>query len=282
MYTGAMSMLSITGRNSIGAPAKRYRGRLVAVLVLLAAAVPSTLLGEPSGSSSSGSFESFPLVKAVNLQANIQLGGASVKMPVVVAAGKEFTIRWKSVGHGCISNWDEELLPASGSAVGTVSKSRAFVITCYGRGAAQTATLPVTVGAADLSIGTFSVVGLKPAKGKKNAYLTGSEGEDEHAPFVLKASVKNLGKLPVGKSFLVEYQESEDGKSGWVSIAEQTVDGMDSGSTLALDELPRIGNPNGDTSYYRVCADTEEKIEETKESNNCSKVLGPYSFVQAE
>lgn len=276
-----------SGCNAASAPTRRYHPRLVVGFIFLAAAVPGVLLGAPSENAPSedvspASFESFPVVKAVNLKATIQIAGAPVKSPVVIAAEKEFTIVWKSAGNGCISNWDEELLPASGSAVGAVSKSRALVITCYGRGAAQTATLQVNVGVADLSIGAFSVTGLKAAKGKKGFYLTGSGGEDDHAPFILKATVKNLGKLPVGKSFKVEYLESTDGLDSFVSIVERTVDNIGSGSTLALEEIPRLGNPNGDKSYYKVCVDAEEEVEESKEDNNCSKVLGPYSFVQAQ
>lgn len=274
-----MRISLISGCNTTSTANKLHHWRLVAGFIFLAATVPGVLLGAPS---ESAPFESLPVVKAVNLKAAIQLGGASIKSPVVIAAEKEFTIVWKSVGHGCISNWDEELLPASGSAVGSVSKSRAFVITCYGRGAAQTATIQVTVGAADLSIGAFSAVGLKAAKGKKGLYLTGSGGEDDHAPFVLKATVKNLGKLQTGGPFTVDYLESTDGLDSWVSIAERTVDRIGGGSTLAHEEIPRLGNPNGDKSYYKVCADTEEKVDEAKEDNNCSKVLGPYSFVQVQ
>lgn len=278
-----MSIAPMSGCSAASTPTRRHHW-LVTGFIFFVAAVPGVLLGATteSASSESASFELFPVVKAVNLKAAIQIAGAPSKSPVVLAAEKEFTIVWKSAGNGCISNWDEELLPASGSAVGTVSKSRAFVITCYGRGAAQTATLQVNIATADLSIGAFSATGLKAAKGKKGFYLTGSGGEDEHTPFILRATIKNLGKLPVREPFKVKYLESTDELDSFVSIAETTVYNIGSGSTLALEDLPRLGNANGDKSYYKVCVDAEEEVEEAKENNNCSKVLGPYSFVQVQ
>ena len=49
--------------------------------------------------------------------------------------------------------------------------------------------------------------------------------------------------------------------------------------TITLDPLLRQGNAGVGARYYQVCLDTENKVSEAKEDNNCSRVLGPYSFV---
>ena len=217
-----------------------------------------------------------PTVKSVGLKIAVQINGKQVKLPATVAEDGDFTIIWTTVPNtatGCISNWSSATLPPSGSSVGSIKKSRSFVITCYGRGAAQSATMQMNVGTADLVVSSFSAVGLKAAKGQKGKYLA--------LPFTLKASVRNTGKLPVGTAFLIKYMESDNGTTGWITSGERTIPEIKGSGTLAIEELPRQGNAGVDARYYQVCVDSGKDIHETREDNNCSKVLGPYSFVPA-
>lgn len=214
-----------------------------------------------------------PTIKQVGLQLSVQVGGKSVKSPAVVAANTDFSVAWKSQGVGCVGDWTGDTLPPTGSVSGSITANRTFIVTCFGRGAAQSAKAQVNVGVADLTVSSFSAAGLKGAKGQRGTFTAG--------PFTLKASVRNFGKLPIATPFKVKLQESENGTSNWTSAAEQTVPALGGGATLRLDEWPRQGNAGAATRHYQVCVDTENKVSESKEDNNCSKVLGPYSFVAA-
>ncbi len=214
----------------------------------------------------------FPTIKSVGLKASVEIGGAPVKLPATVAAGSAFSVVWKSSGTGCVANWSGALpLPPTGSATGSLTVSRPFVITCFGRGAAQSAKMQVNVGVTDLIVPTFSITGLKRAK-VKDTYLEG--------PFTLKATIKNLGKLANPSSFKVKYVRSlsADMKTSPLTIGEITINGIGSSQSRTMDVFPWASTPSADSSYFQVCADTAEAIAEPSETNNCSKVLGPYTF----
>ena len=211
--------------------------------------------------------------KSVSLQAAIQVGGITIKSPATVPAGSDFSVVWRSTGAGCVSNWNDSTLSASGSTVGSITASRSFVITCFGRGTAQTAAMQVNVGVLDLSVSTFSFSGLKKGKGS-GTYVEG--------PFGIKTTVKNLGKLPTATTFKVKYTyaKSADMRTGLITMGEINLHGINGGESTGMEEFPWTGAPSGnDSIYYQVCADTGNAVAEVKEDNNCSKVLGPFKFV---
>lgn len=214
----------------------------------------------------------FPTIKSVGLQASIQIGGVSVKLPVTVAGGSAFTVVWKSSGTGCVANWSGAVpLPPTGSATGSIITSRPFVITCFGRGAGQSKSMQVNVGVTDLAVPTFTIAGLKRAR-TGGTYLEG--------PYTLKATIKNLGKLPNATAFKVKYKvaKSADMTVSPLTIGEITVNGITSSQSKVLEAFPWASTPSADPSYFQICADAEAKITEPSETNNCSKVLGPYKF----
>ncbi len=213
----------------------------------------------------------FPVLKSVNLKLGLQVNGQPVKSPAIVGAGKDFSVVWSSAeGARCMSNWNDSSLEAKGASVGSITASRAFVVTCFAPGAAQTASVQVVVGTTDLSVVSLSATGFKSAK-KKGVYTAGH--------YVLKASVRNSGKLGTPVPFRVRFEESADGKAGWVASGEEVIPPLRGGGTAKIPELQRTGNAGTEPRYYRVCVDTERKVEESNEGNNCSKVIGPYSFV---
>ncbi len=118
--------------------------------------VPSLALAAFSGP--------LPLQNSIGLRAVVQVNNTPVKSPVTVSAGSDFSIVWESVGVGCVSNWSEGVLRATGVTTGSITASRAFVVTCFGPGVAQTVKLQVNVGTTDLSVSSFSAVGLKTSK----------------------------------------------------------------------------------------------------------------------
>ncbi|KKW10473.1 MAG: hypothetical protein UY50_C0033G0001, partial [Parcubacteria group bacterium GW2011_GWA2_49_9] len=195
-----------------------------------------------------------------------------VKLPVTVAAGSAFTVVWKSSGTGCVANWSGAVpLPPTGSATGSIITSRPFVITCFGRGAGQSAALQVNVGVTDLAVPTFSISGLKRGKVK---------GTYQEGPYTLEATVKNLGKLANPNNFKVKYTlaNSSDMKTRPRTIGEIAINGIGSNQSKVLDAFKWASTPSVDPSYFQVCADTGEAIVEPSDTNNCSKVLGPYTF----
>lgn len=213
----------------------------------------------------------FSTISSVNLKASILVDGQTVKSPALVGAGKDFTISWASENRGrCMSNWSDSLLSSTGMTTGSITANRAFVITCFGPGAAQTVKLQVNVGTTDLSVSSFSAVGLKTSK-KRGFYTAG--------PYTLKASVRNGGKLGTSNPVRVRFEESSNGTTGWIASGEVVLPLLKGSSTTKIPNLERTGNAGVDTRYYRVCVDTERKVDETNEDNNCSKVIGPYSFV---
>ncbi|MDO8619862.1 MAG: CARDB domain-containing protein [bacterium] len=213
----------------------------------------------------------FPTISAINLKATVQIGGQPVKSPALVGANSNFTINWTAVdGARCVSNWSDSSLPAKGSSAGSITTSRSFVITCYAPGAAQTARLQVNVGTTDLLVSSFSASGLKVSR-KKGFYVAG--------PFILKASVRNAGKLGTSLPVRVRFEESQNGTTGWVASGESVISRVNGNGTVQIEPLSRVGNAGVDTRYYRVCVDTERKVDESNETNNCSKSIGPYSFI---
>src|SRR3989344_7741075 len=103
-----------------GRPA--YRTRRTLLLAGFFAVFAATPLAVSAASFSAP----LPVIKSVGLQAAVQVDGKPVKSPVTVGAGAEFTIGWRSLGTGCVSNWSEEPLSPTGSAVGSITKARAF------------------------------------------------------------------------------------------------------------------------------------------------------------
>ncbi len=234
------------------------------LLSLLFGGVPSIALGATFPGP-------FPTLSSVNVKAGLLVDGKPVKSPAMVGAGKDFSIVWSSTQGGrCVSNWSDAFMEANGTTVGSVTASRAFIITCFGLGTAQTVKLQVNVGTTDLSVSSLSTPGLKSSK-KKGFYIAG--------PFMLKASVKNTGKLGTSVPIRVRFEESPTGTSGWVASGEAVVPVVRGGGTVQIPELARMGNAGDNTRYYRVCVDTERKVDETNEDNNCSKVIGPFSFL---
>lgn len=213
----------------------------------------------------------FSTISAVNLKASILVDGQTVKSPALVAVGKDFSFSWTAAsGTRCMSNWSDSLLSSTGVTTGSITASRAFVITCFGPGAAQTVKLQVNVGTTDLTVSSLSAFGLKASK-KRGFYTAG--------PYILKASVKNSGKLSTSFPIRVRFEESANGTGGWITSGENIIPLVKGNSVVQIPELPRTGNAGADTRYYRVCVDSERKVDESNEDNNCSKVIGPYSFV---
>ncbi len=216
-------------------------------------------------------------VRSVGLRLSVLVAGQEVKSPILVPANTDFTLAWKSEGTACLSNWTavDVTLPASGSSVGSLTigtLNRPFVITCYGRGAAQTATVQVTVGVTDISVASFSIVGLKNGK-ERGAYIEGS--------YTLKASLRNLGKLPTATPFKIKYNIATNAEmtTGLRNIGEIWIGGIGGGSSKQMDPFGWQSTPSADSLYFQMCADTASAIAESVEDNNCSRVLGPYKFV---
>ena len=207
-------------------------------------------------------------VRAVNLKATLQVDGVPVKSPAVVGANADFTIVWSSQGVGCVSNWSPDTLPASGSSVGSITENRQFVITCYGRGAAQSANLQVNVGVTDLSIPSLAITNLRKVK------TAGTYVADAHT---LKATLRNLGKLAAAVPFRVQFELSNDGSTNWVALGDYAVAGLAGSATAAL-EHEWHSTAGVAKVYLRACADKTEKVAESNETNNCSRILGPYAF----
>ena len=213
----------------------------------------------------------FSTISSVNLKAGILVDGQTVKSPALVGAGKDFSISWTSENRGrCMSNWSDSLLSSTGVTTGSITASRPFIITCFGPGAAQTVKLQVNVGTTDLSVSSFSAFGLKASK-KRGFYTAGA--------YTLKASVRSGGKLGTSIPVRVRFEEGANGTTGWVASGEVVLPLLKGNSTTKIPDLERTGNAGADTRYYRVCVDSERKVNETNEDNNCSRVIGPYSFV---
>lgn len=215
-------------------------------------------------------FPSLPTVKTITLEAGIRLNGQTVRTPAVVPTDTEFMIEWKSSGKGCLGDWSEAVLPPSGTQLGTIISPRTFTVTCFARGAARTARIKVTPGVRDLAVSSFTVTPLKKTKAA-GSYYAGTH--------TFKAVIKNNGKLPVTNPFRMQFELSTDG-TRWVALSDTEVSVFASAATRPLVYTWK-SSASSDKIYLRACADTTGKVSETNETNNCSKVLGPYTFVAA-
>lgn len=230
--------------------------------------------------------------------------GASITLNWIVPAG------WK----GCYSNWDTNIITASGNKAGTIPTAltgRSFVLTCFGVGQAQTVAVRVNVVKPDLAVVRFSAVGkeLIPETGAVPARPAIAERKDTQgrviqaavpvAPAIpatpkntykggegaitFSAVVKNVSKssIPAGTPIQVVYEAAQSkSAANWLSMSTVSLEtnlAIDPGATPNVRAYVHTTTTGGPW-FFRVRADSENKLDESNEKNNITVPIGPYFF----
>lgn len=206
--------------------------------------------------------------------------------PVNVEKGSDFTINWEATGRNvgneltdtgitCVNNWGTDTSP-KGSQTGSILATRSFLITCSGQGAARSFRKVVGTDAVDITVNTFTLTGLRTTNVVGTFLAVGD--------FAFKASLQNLGKASTGTTFRVSYlgTQNRDMTGTRIFKGQQDVVGI---GGLAVKPLP--DKPGGYAGlvgtgpwYFFACADSENTVSESNKTNNCSRVLGPLTFVE--
>ncbi len=227
-------------------------------------------------------FADISLVKKLSTELTVNGAKGTVLVGPVT---DNVTLDWESPGAaGCMSNWTNDALLTKGVAKkGTISSSRSFVLTCYAVGIAQTVKVNVNLGQPDLTISDITLTGLVSV-GKL------SEKKYKAGRVILSATAKNVGKLqatelsPRGANgdFYIEYKVSNDGKTwsrGWKQQnLTNGVSTLSAGATQPVEPF-ETSVDSGTKYYYQACIDSTNRITEGNEKDNCSRIIGPYTFV---